>query len=690
MGQIIVIGGGIAGLYAAKTLSPFHGVTLLEESDVLGGLGETLSCKAGADCSVCTACTIPELVEEVEKDANINVMTGTVVQGAEPTDDGRWHLTLEGSAAGEETANAVIIATGLAVSDGQELPEFGAGRLEGVMTALDLDRQLRTLSADEDAPSALPDDGGSIAFIQCAGSRDTGKLPYCSRVCCAYTARLALEMKERYPDASITVYYMDLQQNDAVALEQIDKAMAGPGIEYIRSRPASVQGIPGGGLEISYEDTLSGEITNRTFDRIVLSTGLVPSEGTARHSWMFGLAPNEYGFIDVEDAGPGSTAMPGVFAAGGAVGPVDMVEAGTSGIATAAAVLNDLPPEWDGRPPRVLLFGEEAAVRDADSIAQGWGVDITVLEGPPDERLHRLVGEPLDFHAQVDWGKETINADIVVVAAKAERASADIIPGAMSYSDAWSGIEVGGMKGRTVLLMGNDTEALRLAKAIMDTKRTADIEVLYRMMTVADGGMQELQLDLSSQGVRFHRYASGSIDSSPAMGGGYAIKFQDELSPELGEMTLNADNVVGPGGMASGEGSAWPIAKYAPDGVASTRRLNVIPIATPRRGVYSAVPPTQTEEARSLGGIAALTTAVSDYARGFPKEDQIALVDPELCAACLNCIRVCPHDAIVFDEEARSALVMERACQNCGECAATCPAKAITMVVPGEGGGVDE
>ena len=116
MGNIVVLGGGVAGLYAAKTLSPFHGVTLIEESDVLGGMGETLSCKAGVDCSVCTACTIPELVEEVVSDANITVMTGTVVTGAEPTDEGTWHLTLEGMGAGERTADAVIIATGLAAS----------------------------------------------------------------------------------------------------------------------------------------------------------------------------------------------------------------------------------------------------------------------------------------------------------------------------------------------------------------------------------------------------------------------------------------------------------------------------------------------------------------------------------------------------------------------------------------------
>jgi heterodisulfide reductase subunit A len=677
--KIIVLGAGAAGLAAATTLSPFHKVVVVEKGTNPGGIGETLSCKAGTECSVCTACTIPELVEDALADPNIDLMTGTHVETAERTEGGGWSLTLVGASEVTIEADTVLVATGLDVTEGTALPEFGAGRWEGVMTALELDRQLRLGgSVDPIGPE------GKVGIIQCVCSRDTSELPYCSRVCCAYTARLALELRDRYPGSEVTVFYMDLQLSDRVAARQIAKAMDDPGISYVRSRPAGVQGTAGAGLEVIYEDTLEGEIESQEFDAVVLSTGLVPSEDTERIARMFGLETDPYGFIAVGGEGPGITSTEGVYASGGATGPVDLVEAGTSGMAAAASILAALSIDWPGRSPRLVLFGEEGRVHDPGVVAEGMGAEVVVLEGSPVDRLWRLDGEPMSFHARVDEGTETIEADVVVIAPPDPDGGGIDVPGAIGPEEAWEGIETGTLQGRTAVVMGTSADALLLAGALKGLNDGAAVDVFYREMAVADGGMQELQLDLAARGVRFHRYAKGSLAIEGLEGDERVVSFADELSPELGILHLEVDRVVAPGGTTQ-DPRYWPISRLASSGVPPEVRLNVLPVLTPRRGVYTASPSTFTDDAVAQGGVAAVARALADVALGFPLEGEVAHVDPELCAACLNCLRVCPHDAIVFDDEDRAARILERACQDCGLCAAICPAQAIGMVSPDGG-----
>ena len=574
------------------------------------------------------------------------------------------------------------------MADGTALAEYGAGAHNGVITALEMDQRLRLSSAESSTTEPLPVGSTSIALFQCVCSRDTSEIPYCSRVCCAYTARLALELRERYPEVHVTVYYMDLQMEDEVAARQIALAMEDPEIEYIRSRPAAVQPLPDAGLEVLFEDTITGELSASRFDVIVLSTGLVPSAGTTKTVELFGLETDQYGFIASGGAGPGMTSVEGIYAAGGATGPVDLVEASASGMATAGSVLNGLPPVWK-RTPRLLLFGQEAVVHGAGHAAEGMGAEVLVFEGVPAERLHRLEGEALDFSASVDSGDDILHADAVVVASTGERASGVVVPGAMTYDEAWTAVESGVLKGRLVLVMGRTSEALLLAGALKGIGKGTLVDVLYPEMAVAEGGMQELQFELSAKGVRFHRYKADSLSVSPGANGGHVVCFMDELLPEKGELLLEADMVVAPSAATESEEPEWPVSTQASDGVPSKRRLNMLPVMTPRRGVYTGTPGTLTEHAKYLGGVAAVAMALADYARGFPIGEQVAEVDPDECAACLNCLRVCPHDAIVFDEEARSARILNRACQACGLCTSTCPALAIKMV-PGDGSGVLE
>jgi len=678
--EIIILGGGVAGLTAAKALAPFHKVTIVEEGPRLGGVGGTLSCKAGTECSVCSACTIPELVEGVVSEPNVTARTDATVTG----DVLRVGESVSLEGLGDRFAgDAFIVATGHSIADGSELSEYGA-HLDRVVTALEMDRLLRTAGEGGGEPPLPAEGEASVAIIQCVCSRDTGELPYCSRVCCAYSARLAMELRRLRPNARVTVFYMDLQREDAVASRQIDEAMADEGISYVRSRPASVQGVPGGGVEVLYEDTLAGEIRTDEFDLVVLSTGLVPSEGTRRFATMLGLETDEHGFVATgEDCA--STSVEDVFAAGGATGPVDLVEAAMGGLAAAAAVLARHPPRWPSYPPRVIVLGGGPAAEAADRASRAAGADTSMVLGAPGRGLKRLEGEPMSFKASmgVPGGDPTVSleGDLVIAVPEVAGGVPDGPRGSITHHQLareLAGGEVGASP-RVALVMGAGAEALILAADLVDRVQEARVDVLYRDMSVAEGGMQELQLELAERGVRFHRYKDRSL--RVAGQGPLRVSFVDEMSPELGPLELEVDVLATPS-RGTGAGLVWPwfLSRHAPGGTPSNLRLNVLPVLTPRRGVYTTTPATRTGASGVLGGPAAAAMAMAEFAGGYPLMEEVAVVDPDKCAACLNCLRACPHDAIAFDEEARAAVVLARACQDCGVCRGICPAEAIEMV----------
>jgi len=53
-----------------------------------------------------------------------------------------------------------------------------------------------------------------------------------------------------------------------------------------------------------------------------------------------------------------------------------------------------------------------------------------------------------------------------------------------------------------------------------------------------------------------------------------------------------------------------------------------------------------------------------------------AFADEEKCAACLNCVRICPFGVATIEN---TAIMPQEKCQACGLCAAQCPAAAIAL-----------
>ena len=224
-------------------------------------------------------------------------------------------------------AKTVILAIGYGVTPIEDKHQYGEGKIPNVITALQMERLL--------APHGpynrvlRPSDGmepDSIAFVQCAGSRDKSMgVPYCSRVCCMYAIKQGMLLSGALPLADITIYYMDIRAFGKGYEEFYQNAIA-MGVEFVRAKVATVSKGEHGTVRLQYESQDDGGgVTTADHDLVVLSLGMVPDwnpDGTCR------ISTAEDGFIKTvkPKSAPTLTEMEGVFVAGAAAGPKDIVD----------------------------------------------------------------------------------------------------------------------------------------------------------------------------------------------------------------------------------------------------------------------------------------------------------------------------------------------------------------------------
>ena len=241
-------------------------------------------------------------------------------------------------------AASIVMATGFDLTPLGTKKEYGAGVLHNVIDPLMMERFL--------APTGpygrvlRPGDGKeptSIAYVQCAGSRDeTLGVPYCSRVCCMYAIKQAMLLSGALPMAEITVYYMDIR-TFGKGYEQFYQNAKAMGVEFVRGKVALIKEDGDQNPIIKVEVTDTGEIIERTHDLVVLSQGIVPtfastSPTSAAFSAGFSLPLGSDGFISVPapDSAPCVTERAGIFVTGTAMGPMDIVDSIISASAAAS------------------------------------------------------------------------------------------------------------------------------------------------------------------------------------------------------------------------------------------------------------------------------------------------------------------------------------------------------------------
>ena len=235
---------------------------------------------------------------------------------------------------------AIIVATGWQPFDATRKEEYGFGRYRDVITTLQMERMLNA-SGPTKGEVVAPSTGkiaGSIAFLQCVGSRDqTVGNPYCSRICCMASLKNAQLVKEKYPDTDVTIYYIDIRACGEGYEEFYIRAQK-LGINFVRSRVSGIQEGEDGRLSLLFEDTLTGEIKRAEHDLAVLSVGLEPDSNAEVLGNLLGLSrrPDRFFEIAHPKMRPVEAHIDGVFIAGCASGPKEIPISIAQGSAAAA------------------------------------------------------------------------------------------------------------------------------------------------------------------------------------------------------------------------------------------------------------------------------------------------------------------------------------------------------------------
>lgn len=213
---------------------------------------------------------------------------------------------------------AVIWATGWSPFAAETIENLGFGKYPNVISNLMMER-LASGNGPTGGVIQRPSDGKgieSVAFVQCAGSRDENYLKHCSGVCCLGSLKQARYVREQYPEARIYIFYIDIRApgrlEDFFAATEKDEKLS-----LVKGKVAKITEDGSGYLEVEAEDTLSTERVREKVDLVVLATGLVPA-AAGEVEVDGGLRTDEFGFLTSEQE------QAGLLAAGCAKRPTDV------------------------------------------------------------------------------------------------------------------------------------------------------------------------------------------------------------------------------------------------------------------------------------------------------------------------------------------------------------------------------
>ncbi len=243
----------------------------------------------------------------------------------------------------ELDVGTIVVATGYDEFNPNEKPELAYAQYENVITGLEMER---ICSASGPTLGEIEIGGkrpSDFVFIQCVGSRDeTVGNEYCSRVCCMFTAKHAHLVKEKIPDANITIFYMDIRAFGKGFEEFYDRVRK-EGVNYRRGSVSEIYKKKDK-LVVLGEDTLLGETMEVEADLVVLAAGLVARKETGEIARILKLSRSADRFLleAHPKLRPVDTATDGVFLAGCCQGPKDIPDAVAQAKAAASSAIGPM------------------------------------------------------------------------------------------------------------------------------------------------------------------------------------------------------------------------------------------------------------------------------------------------------------------------------------------------------------
>ena len=274
----------------------------------------------------------------------------------------------------EEQVGAIVVATGYDLFPMEKIGEYGYGRIPDVIDGLAFERMLSP-SGPTGGEIRRPSDGRipqEVVFIQCVASRDPERyMPYCSRVCCMYTAKQAKLLKQKIPNSQPYIFFMDVRTDSKGYEEFLQGAIEEEELIYLRGRVARVF-REGDKVRVWGEDTLTNRKVELDADMVVLATAVVPSEGIKDIAARLRATVDKHGFLTEAHIKlyPVESPTKGIFLAGCGQGPKDITDTVAQASATASKIQS--------------LFSQDALLQDPlvafvdPEICSGCGICVQV------------------------------------------------------------------------------------------------------------------------------------------------------------------------------------------------------------------------------------------------------------------------------------------------------------------------
>jgi heterodisulfide reductase subunit A len=242
----------------------------------------------------------------------------------------------------EIEVGAVVVATGYELFTHANVSEYGLGKYANVLNGLQFERLLSASGPTMGKVLRPSDDKEpkNVVFIQCVRSRDPEKgMPYCSGICCMYTAKHAMLYKHRVHDGAAQVFYMDVRAGGK-GYEEFVKRAQDEGVDYVRGRVSRIFETENHNIMVWGMDTLTGKKIEVEADMVVLATAIVANDGHEEIRKVLRLDGDEHGFLREahEKIHPLQGSIPGFFLVGCCQGPRDIPDTVAQASGAAAKV----------------------------------------------------------------------------------------------------------------------------------------------------------------------------------------------------------------------------------------------------------------------------------------------------------------------------------------------------------------
>ena len=244
----------------------------------------------------------------------------------------------------EEQYGAIVVATGFNPIKMDKYDEFAYSQSPDVVTSLEFERLMN--AAGPTAGTLLrPSDKThphTLVFVQCVGSRcedERGK-PYCSKICCMYTAKHAMLCREKYPDTEVYVFYIDVRTPGKNFDEFYRRAVEEYGVHYVKGMVGKVT-PENGKLKVQASDLLSNEQIHIDADMVILAAAIEPDKSARPLATMLtaSMDTNDFFTEAHPKLRPVESPTAGIFLSGVCQGPKDIPETVAQASAAAAKAI---------------------------------------------------------------------------------------------------------------------------------------------------------------------------------------------------------------------------------------------------------------------------------------------------------------------------------------------------------------